>query len=185
MTIKWSIVPEVWSATNIIFCHFGSFFCTFNPTVTTYLKNQTFKKMEETPGDIIIVHMCTINENHMCMVPDIWSPTDIFFLPFWTIFCVFIPLTTQKIKILKKGKKAWRYHNFTHVYVKWQNGLSFWTLFCPFTPLTIWKIKILKKWNEKKTPGEITVLHMCTINENHMMYGSWDMECNGQNFLSF
>ena len=26
---------------------------------------------------------------------------------------------------------------------------------------------------------------MCTVNENHMMYGSWDMEHDGQSFLSF
>ena len=26
---------------------------------------------------------------------------------------------------------------------------------------------------------------MCTINDNHIMYGSWDMEGDGQNFLSF
>ena len=26
---------------------------------------------------------------------------------------------------------------------------------------------------------------MCTVNDNHMMYGSWDMGCVGQNFLSF
>ena len=26
---------------------------------------------------------------------------------------------------------------------------------------------------------------MCTINDNHMMYGSSDMERDGQNFLSF
>ena len=24
----------------------------------------------------------------------------------------------------------------------------------------------------KKTPCDITILHMCTINDNHMMYGS-------------
>ena len=29
------------------------------------------------------------------------------------------------------------------------------------------------------------ILHRCTINENHMMYGSWDIERNGHNFLSF
>ena len=28
--------------------------------------------------------------------------------------------------------------------------------------------------------GEI-ILEMCTINENHMRYGSWDMERDGQN----
>ena len=32
----------------------------------------------------------------------------------------------------------------------------------------------------KKTPGYIILLHMCTINEDHMMYG---MECNRQNFF--
>ena len=26
---------------------------------------------------------------------------------------------------------------------------------------------------------------MCTVKNSHMMYGSWDMECNGQDFLSF
>ena len=29
------------------------------------------------------------------------------------------------------------------------------------------------------------ILHMCTGNENHMMYGSWDMKCKRQNFVSF
>ena len=44
--------------------------------------------------------------------------------------------------------------------------------FLPFYPTTTKKIKILKKW--KKTLGDIIILHM--------MYGSWDMECHGQNF---
>ena len=36
----------------------------------------------------------------------------------------------------------------------------------------------------KKFAGDIIILHMCTKNHNHMMYGSWDMECDRQNFLS-
>ena len=36
----------------------------------------------------------------------------------------------------------------------------------------------------KKLPGEI-FLHICTINDNTMMYGPWDVEHDGQNFLSF
>ena len=63
-----------------------------------------------------------------------------------------------------------------------QISSTFWAIFCPFSPLTTWKIKILTL---KKTPGDIIILHICTINDNHMMYGSWDMECNRQNFLSF
>ena len=58
---------------------------------------------------------------------------------------------------------------------------SFWAIFCPFSPLMIWKIKILTL---KKTPGDI-ILHICTITDNHMMYGLWDVEKNRHNFLSF
>ena len=61
--------------------------------------------------------------------------------------------------------------------------LSFWTIFYLFTPLTTCQIKILKK--TKKPPGDIIILIECTINDNHMMYGSWDMKSNRQNFLSF
>ena len=61
--------------------------------------------------------------------------------------------------------------------------LSFWTIFCTFTSLTTPKNQTF--WKNGKTPGDIIILHMCTINENHMMYGSWDMERAGQNLLSF
>ena len=47
--------------------------------------------------------------------------------------------------------------------------------FCSFAPLFMSKIKILKKY--------IILLHMCTINQEHMMYGSWDMKCDRQNFF--
>ena len=62
--------------------------------------------------------------------------------------------------------------------------LSFWTIFCPFTlPLTTKKIKIQKKKKNKnkkkkkkkkvkKILGDIIILHMCTIHEDHTMYGS-------------
>ena len=56
-----------------------------------------------------------------------------------------------------------------------QNFLSFWSSFCPFSPLKTQKIKILKL---KKTTQDIIILHICTIKNNHMMYGSWDMERN-------
>ena len=51
-----------------------------------------------------------------------------------------------------------------------QKFLSFCVIFCPFSPLTPWKIKILKL--KKKTPGDIIILQICTINDNHMMYDS-------------
>ena len=37
----------------------------------------------------------------------------------------------------------------------------------------------------KKAPGDIIILHMCTINDNPMLYDSWDMERDRQNFLLF
>ena len=76
-----------------------------------------------------------------------------------------------------------------HVYHKWRS-YDTWFLkykvqkteifiilghFFPFRPLTTWKIKILTL---KKTPGDITILHISPINDNHMMYGSWNMERN-------
>ena len=37
----------------------------------------------------------------------------------------------------------------------------------------------------KKNAGDIIILHMCTKNHFHMMYGFWDTEPDRQNFLSF
>ena len=36
----------------------------------------------------------------------------------------------------------------------------------------------------KNIPGDI-ILHKCIINDNHVMYVSWDIKRDGQNFLSF
>ena len=42
-----------------------------------------------------------------------------------------------------------------------------------------------EKNEKKKKPGEFIILHICTVNDGHMMYGSWDMKHDRQNFLSF
>ena len=93
-----------------------------------------FWKNEKKPaGDIIILHRCTINDNHVMYGS-------------WDMEC------------------------------DRQSLLSFWTIFCTFTPLTIQNMKILKKW--KKISEDIIILHMCTINDSHMRYDSWDMKCD-------
>ena len=51
--------------------------------------------------------------------------------------------------------------------------------FCPFTPLATQTTKILK--NYKKMPGDL-ILHTCTINDNQMMYCSWDIKHDRENF---
>ena len=131
--------------------------------------------------------MCTINEDHM-----IYGSWNIRcnrqkFLSFWAIFCPFSPLTTWKIKFskLKKTPEDIILHictiNDNHMmYGSWdiehdrQNFLSFPTIFCPFTTLTTQKIKF-EKQKKKKTSRDI-ILHMYTINDNHMMYGFWDVK---------
>ena len=76
-----------------------------------------------------------------CMIPEIRTTTDRIFSHFGSFFAHLHPLTTQRIKILKKWKK------------------------------------------KKKTPGDIIILQKCTINDNHMIYGSWDMKCTRENFF--
>ena len=58
--------------------------------------------------------------------------------------------------------------------------------FCPFTPLFPLPPNNPENQNfekMKKTPGDIIILHKCTINDNHMIYGSWDINCNRQIFF--
>ena len=51
------IVPEIWHMTDVIVIfHFGLFFALLPPNSP---KNQNFTKMKKTPGDIIILHICT------------------------------------------------------------------------------------------------------------------------------
>ena len=77
-------------------------------------ENQNFVKTRKTPADIIILHMYTINNNHMMY--DAWDMDRgrQTFLSFLTIFCT---PTTQKVKILKTWKNCRRYH-FAQVYQK-------------------------------------------------------------------
>ena len=56
------MVPEIWSATEKLFCHCGPIFAFFVPTTQ---KIKIIKKMKKAPGDIIILHMCTKNYDHM------------------------------------------------------------------------------------------------------------------------
>ena len=56
------MIPEIQSETDRTFCHFGTVFALLPPDNP---ENQNFEKMKKTPRDIIILHMCNINENHM------------------------------------------------------------------------------------------------------------------------
>ena len=62
--------------------------------------NQNFEKMKKTLEDIIILQMFTINDSHMIYGFSDMECSRQFFLSFWTIFCPFTTLATQKMKIL-------------------------------------------------------------------------------------
>ena len=63
--------------------------------------------------------------------------------------------------------------------------LSFWAIFALLLPLPHPNNPKNPNFEKtKKMPGDIITLHMYTINENHVMYGSWDKECDRQNLFS-
>ena len=136
--------------------------------------------MKKIAGDIIILQKCNKNHNHMrySSWDTEWDKQN--FLPFWAI----LPPNNWENQNFKKIKKTsgdviilhmctkTHYHM---MYASWDieynrhNFLLFWAIFCPFIPLLTPKIKI---WNKCKKLRDITLLHTCSINEDHMMYGS-------------
>ena len=55
------MVPEIPSMTDNFFVFLGYFLALYLPNP----ENQNFEKMKKTPEDIIILHMSTINQNHV------------------------------------------------------------------------------------------------------------------------
>ena len=152
-------IPDIWLVTYVIISHFGPFF-PFNPSNSP--KNQNFGKTEK-PEDIIVLHMCDKNYDHMMRI--FWDMVCERFNCYFSFGAVFYPFTTltaQKTKILKKWKKHLKISSFCicvqkifdqMMYSSWDMVcdrfncyFSFWTIFCPFTPRTAQKRKILKKW---------------------------------------
>ena len=155
MTVIWCMVPKIWSATDRIVCHFGSFFLPFYPPNNP--KNQIFDRMKKMDGDIMILLKFTINDNHMMYGSWNTKCDSQNFLLFWTVFCPTTPLTPQNIKILKSLKihqetllpyisvpKIMIIYTAPEIWCARCNYFSFWAIFYPFTPLTSQKIKILK-----------------------------------------
>ena len=57
------MVPEIRSKTDRIFCHFGVLSALLLRANDP--EDQNFVTMKKKPGDIIILYMCMINEDHM------------------------------------------------------------------------------------------------------------------------
>ena len=111
-------------------------------------EHQNFEKIKKPPGDIIILHSCNINDNHIILRRCNINNNHIMYGSWDTkrdkIFChfgIYLPLALLPPKNLKKTPGTHVYHKWQSYdvwflrYWAWQNFLSFWTIFCPFTPL--------------------------------------------------
>ena len=102
MKIISSMIPDIWSVTGRIFCHFELL---FTPLTHWQPKKSKFWKNETN----------TWRYHHFTPVyQKSWSYATLFlrygttdnYFSFWGIFSPFTPVTAQKIKVLKKWKKA-------------------------------------------------------------------------------
>ena len=107
-------------------------------------------------------------------------------LSFWAIFCTFTPLTTRKIKILKKWKKHLDMSSFytcmSKITIIWCMLPEIWSVTDKIFVILGYFSLLPHYWPRKlrfkkmyKTPGDITFFHISTINEDHMTHGSWDI----------
>ena len=123
--------------------------------------------------------------------------TSRIFCHFGPFFALLPPNNLKNQNFEKMKKPPWRYYHFRQVYHKWKS-YDVWFLrygawqtelfvildrFLPFYPSN--NLKNLNFEKTIKISGDIIILDNCIINDNHMMYGSWDMKREGQNFLSF
>ena len=112
-TIIWCMLTQIWHAcANIFFCHFRPYFA-----LLPHYWPQTldFGKNVKKHGDIILLHMCTINQDHM-----IHGSWDMKFNRhnFFVIldkFLPFCPANTLKNENIKNEKKALEISFYTSV----------------------------------------------------------------------
>ena len=188
------MVPEIWGATDRFFCHFGPFFALLLPLWTHKIKNlkKWYKHLEVsfyTHVPKTMIKCYTVSEIQHVM-------GKIFIFYFGLVLPFYSPNNPKNQTWKKKKKTPWGYYNFAYVHHKWQSydvwfprykmqrtELFVIDRFLPFYPPNNPENQNFEKM--KTRPGDFIILHMCTINNNHIMYGSWDTEPNGQNFLSF
>ena len=131
-------------------------------------KNEKLKnKIKQSPGDVIILHKCTKNYDHMvnCSWDMVCDRCNCCF-SFWAIFCPFTPLTGQKIKFSKQWKKPLEISSFyTHlpkIMIRWYTLFFILGYFLPFYPSNSPTNQNFKTM--KKTLADIIILLMCTKN---------------------
>ena len=121
------MVPEIWKAK-------GRIFLSFSVSFLSFWKIEISKKQKKMPGDIIILHNCPKNYDHMLHC--FWDTFHFisFYSSFWAIFCPFTPLKTKQI-IKKKHLEISSFYmctkNYNHVMysyhslgVEWGGGVG-------------------------------------------------------------
>ena len=120
-------VPEIWCMLDVIVIfHFGLFFALL---LLQELKKWKFQKMKKTLGNVIILHKCTKNHDHMLYL-SWYMVRDRCNFSFWAIFCPFTPVTARKKKIKKKRKKSLQILSFytcvPKIMIRWCTVLEMW-----------------------------------------------------------
>ena len=93
-------------------CNRQIFFVNLGHFLLFYLlnspKNENFKKIKKSPGDIINLHNCTKNHDHRYTVPpEMWRVTDATVVFHFGLFLVLLPPNSpknQNFKIIKKKR---------------------------------------------------------------------------------
>ena len=123
--------------------------------------------MNKFAADIIILHMCTKNHNHIMYGSwdTEWDRQN--FLSFWTIFCPFALYKNQNFNI---EKNTWRYYHFTHLHHKWQS-------------CDVWFLSYGVQWTEFFIILDCFLLFYPPKQPKKSKF--WKNEKNGMDILSF
>ena len=144
--------------------------------------------MKQFAGDVIL-HMCSKSHDHVMYASwdTEWDRQN--FLMFFASCCPFTTLTPhpsplmipEKQSLEQKRKKCLEILSFyTYMYAInehhdiWFLKCKVWltqifVILCNFLPFQS------HNSSENQALGDIIILHICPINDNHLMYGSWDM----------
>ena len=83
------MIPEIWSATNRMFCHFGLLFALYP---LSSQKNENFKNLNKKGLEILTFYTCMPKIMIICYtVPEIWCVTDAIVIFHFGIFFALLP----------------------------------------------------------------------------------------------
>ena len=139
------MLTPIWSATDIIFCHFRPFFALLLQRLTSKIK--TWIKCKKH----LEILLLSFYVHHKSRSYDIWFLRyKVQRIMFFDILCHFLHFDfDQKIKILKNKNNACRYYHFTLVFLRYQAWQTHFFVilgyFCPFTPIINYDVEVCRR----------------------------------------